>query len=69
MNKLLKSALGAGTVLSMMVAGVTSAAAVDFSGKTIEWTIPFSETGGHLSQKKESSIRLSYLKNRLRRQT
>ena len=46
MNKLLKSALGAGTALGLMVAGVTSASAVDFSGKTIEWTIPFSETGG-----------------------
>ena len=46
MNKLLKSALGAGTALGLMVVGVTSAAAVDFSGKTIEWTIPFSETGG-----------------------
>ncbi len=39
----LKVALTAGIAAAAIS---TSAAAVDFSGKTIEWIIPFSETGG-----------------------
>lgn len=38
---------GAGIALTLgMGASLPAAAEVDFSGKTIEWTIPFSETGG-----------------------
>ena len=39
--------LSAGVALGMVAAVAMPASAdVDFSGKTIEWTIPFSETGG-----------------------
>ena len=37
--------LVAGTAIALGMTA-TAHAAVDFSGKTIEWTIPFSETGG-----------------------
>lgn len=42
-KKILFGALGA---VSMAAAAAMPATAADFSGKTIEWTIPFSETGG-----------------------
>lgn len=42
LSKLALSASAAALALSMTV----SAQAMDMSGKTIEWTIPFSETGG-----------------------
>ena len=35
----------AGTAIALSMTA-TAHADVDFSGKTIEWTIPFSETGG-----------------------
>ena len=38
--------LSAGAALCMTVAVSMPATAADLSGKTIEWTIPFSETGG-----------------------
>lgn len=49
MKKIVKLIAGIGIAASMLTAGIGSAFAmgdVDFSGKTIEWTIPFSETGG-----------------------
>ncbi|QFS83033.1 hypothetical protein FIU97_02290 [Roseivivax sp. THAF40] len=36
----------AGTVAAAALLASSAAAEVDFSGKTIEWVIPFSETGG-----------------------
>ena len=43
-NKIV-SALAAGTMaLSMSTAANADSHAMDMSGKTIEWTIPFSET-------------------------
>ena len=38
--------LSVGAALGMTVAVSVPATAADLSGKTIEWTIPFSETGG-----------------------
>ncbi|MCY4005651.1 MAG: tricarboxylate transporter [Rhodobacteraceae bacterium] len=47
MNRVSRVAVGIGVAASMMTAGIVPATAeVDFSGQTIEWTIPFSETGG-----------------------
>ena len=46
MKNLTRMIIGAGAVVGMMSAALPAAADVDFSGKTIEWTIPFSETGG-----------------------
>jgi hypothetical protein len=43
MKTLTRIVAGAAVALSMTA---TAQADVDFSGKTIEWTIPFSETGG-----------------------
>ena len=47
MKKLARSVMSASCVAGMVaVTALPASAAVDFSGKTIEWTIPFSETGG-----------------------
>ena len=46
MKKLTHLVAGASVAFGLTVAASLPAAAVDFSGKTIEWTIPFSETGG-----------------------
>lgn len=47
MYKFTRIFTGASLALYMMASGsLTASAEVDFSGKTIEWTIPFSETGG-----------------------
>lgn len=46
MTKLTHLVAGASVAFGLTVAASLPAAAVDFSGKTIEWTIPFSETGG-----------------------
>ena len=46
MKKLTHLVAGAGVAFGLTVAASLPASAVDFSGKTIEWTIPFSETGG-----------------------
>jgi len=42
--KILAQSVAAATALT--VATMPTASAADFSGKTVEWTIPFSETGG-----------------------
>ena len=46
MKKLTHLVAGASVAFGLTVAASLPASAVDFSGKTIEWTIPFSETGG-----------------------
>ena len=46
MKKLTRLVLGAGVAAGLAAAASLPATAADFSGKTIEWTIPFSETGG-----------------------
>ena len=47
MKKIAKIVAGISITFGMAVSAIAPAAAeVDFSGKTIEWTIPFSETGG-----------------------
>ena len=44
LTKLFRSAVVATTIATTFV--LPAQAEVDMSGKTIEWTIPFSETGG-----------------------
>lgn len=47
MKKIANIVAGISITFGMAVSAIAPAAAeVDFSGKTIEWTIPFSETGG-----------------------
>ena len=46
MRKLMHTIAGVGLTDGMVLTGAMSASAADMSGKTIEWTIPFSETGG-----------------------
>ena len=46
MKKLTNMVLGAAMATGLTIAASLPATAADFSGKTIEWTIPFSETGG-----------------------
>ena len=46
MRKVTSILAGFGMAVGMTAVAAMPAAAVDFSGKTIEWTIPFSETGG-----------------------
>ena len=47
MKKTIRAIAGAGLTACMALTGSLAASAdVNFSGKTIEWTIPFSETGG-----------------------
>jgi tripartite-type tricarboxylate transporter receptor subunit TctC len=47
MKKTIRAIAGAGLTACMaLTGGLTASADVNFSGKTIEWTIPFSETGG-----------------------
>ena len=46
MRKMTSILASFGVAVGMTALAAMPAAAVDFSGKTIEWTIPFSETGG-----------------------
>ncbi|MEN0088456.1 MAG: tricarboxylate transporter, partial [Pseudomonadota bacterium] len=47
MKRILLSTLAAGALaLTTSVSALADGHAVDMTGKTIEWTIPFSETGG-----------------------
>jgi len=46
MKKITHLVAGISLLAGLATAAVMPAAAADFTGKTIEWTIPFSETGG-----------------------